>query len=241
MTAEILLLAASAATIAFVHTLLGPDHYLPLVAMARSRGWSVGKTMRISLLCGCGHVAGSIILGAVGIIIGVHLGTLEWIESIRGELAAWALTAFGLVYMTWGLHSAQRKKPHDHWHSHGNFRHRHPHNHYQEHAHVHDQVETGKAEKKSIAPWVIFIIFVLGPCEPLIPLLMFPAANENILGVFLVTLVFAVVTLLTMLVAIFFSVHGLRHIKLSRLETYKHAITGGTVMLCGLSISVLGL
>ena len=37
LTPEILLLLTSAAGIAFVHTLLGPDHYLPFVSMAVAR------------------------------------------------------------------------------------------------------------------------------------------------------------------------------------------------------------
>ena len=41
MSPETTVLALTAAAIAFVHTLLGPDHYLPFVAMAKARGWSM--------------------------------------------------------------------------------------------------------------------------------------------------------------------------------------------------------
>ena len=34
---------------------------------------------------------------------------------------------------------------------------------------------------------VVFVIFILGPCEPLIPLLMYPAARVDATGVIVVT------------------------------------------------------
>lgn len=38
MLNETVVIAGSAASIGFVHTILGPDHYLPLVAMAKTNG-----------------------------------------------------------------------------------------------------------------------------------------------------------------------------------------------------------
>jgi hypothetical protein len=76
MTPEIILLAFSAAAIAFVHTILGPDHYLPFVAMAKARQWSMSKTLRITLMCGTGHLAGSVTLAALG-LKAVNLGRFE--------------------------------------------------------------------------------------------------------------------------------------------------------------------
>lgn len=238
MTAEIWVLCGAAATIAFVHTLMGPDHYLPFVAMARSRDWSVGKVLRTTMLCGAGHVVGSVVLGVVGIYAGIQLGILEAIEGLRGNLAAWALVSVGLVWMAWGLRRAYREHRHAHWHSHGELRHCHDHGHAGEHAHVHGVEQGGK---RSLAGWVIFIVFVLGPCEPLIPLLMFPAAKESLTGMLAVTGVFAVVTVVTMLVAVALSVWGLKSLRLPAMERYSEAITGCTIMMCGLSIAVLGL
>ena len=45
MTNEILILAGSAAALGFVHTILGPDHYLPFIVMAKARQWKMYKTM----------------------------------------------------------------------------------------------------------------------------------------------------------------------------------------------------
>ncbi len=66
--AQILLLTA--ASIAFLHTILGPDHYLPFVALGKARKWSLAKTLRITLYCGLGHVLSSVVIGGVGIVLG---------------------------------------------------------------------------------------------------------------------------------------------------------------------------
>ena len=60
---QILLLTA--ASIAFLHTILGPDHYVVFTAMGKARGWSLSKTLRVTVLCGIGHVLSSVIIGAV--------------------------------------------------------------------------------------------------------------------------------------------------------------------------------
>jgi len=237
MTAEITMLAISAAAIAFAHTILGPDHYLPFVAMARARGWSTRKTLKITLFCGAGHLAGSVLLGAAGIAFGLSLSSLTWLEGVRGNLAAWMLIGFGLAYTVWGLRRAHRNRPHTHWHHHDGMSHVHEHSHHESHAHVHES----NAAAGSLTPWLIFVIFVLGPCEPLIPLLMYPAARESISGVLVVTAVFGAVTVFTMVVAVAVALQGLKSVKLSRLEPYAHALAGSAILACGVGIALLGL
>jgi ABC-type nickel/cobalt efflux system permease component RcnA len=236
MTPEINVLALSAAAIAFVHTLLGPDHYLPFVAMAKARGWSLQKTIRVTLICGAGHLGGSVLLGIAGIMLGIQLASLEWLEGVRGNLAAWLLIGFGLAYLAWGLGQAYRNRPHSHRHSHDGVVHEHVHSHHRDHAHVHDQQD----RPRSLAPWLIFVIFVLGPCEPLIPLLMYPAARESFVGVLMVTGVFGLVTVLTMTLIVAFAVAGLGAVRFNRFERFGHALAGSAILGCGLAIVFLG-
>jgi ABC-type nickel/cobalt efflux system permease component RcnA len=236
MTHEIFVLALSAAAIAFVHTLLGPDHYLPFVAMAKASGWSLQKTIRVTLMCGAGHLGGSVLLGIAGIMLGIQLASLEWLEGVRGNLAAWLLIGFGLAYLAWGLGQAYRNKPHSHRHSHDGVVHEHVHSHHRDHAHVHDQQD----RPRSLAPWLIFVIFVLGPCEPLIPLLMYPAARESFVGVLMVTGVFGLVTVLTMTLIVAFAVAGLGAVRFNRFERFGHALAGSAILGCGLAIVFLG-
>lgn len=238
MTNEIFVLAGTAASIGFIHTVFGPDHYLPFIVISRARRWTLAKTLFISFLCGLGHVLSSVVIGLVGIALGIAVFHLEGVESFRGGLAAWLLIGFGLAYSVWGLNRAVRKKPHTHLHPHtGSMEHEHAHTHEKaSHAHVHDE----KA-RANITPWILFTIFVFGPCEPLIPLLMYPAAKQNISGVILVTLAFGVITIATMLVIIAAASWGASFIRLGPLERYAHAIAGAMIFISGLSVQFLGL
>jgi len=229
---EITLLAITAAAIAFTHTLLGPDHYLPFIVMAKSGRWSLRKTAAITVLCGVGHVIGSVVLGLLGIAFGAALFRLKAIESLRGDLAAWALIAFGLLYLIWGLRKAARPALHVHHHHQGEHVRLHTHDHAQDHAH---------APSSNTTPWVLFVIFVLGPCEPLIPLLIYPAAQNSLAGLLLVTGVFGVVTVLTMLSIVLISTLGLNRLPLGKMERYAHAQAGAAILLSGLAIQFLGL
>ncbi len=237
MNNRIGILLWTAASIGFLHTLMGPDHYLPFIVMARARKWSVARTLWITAACGLGHVASSVVLGIVGIALGIGVNSLVDIESVRGNLAAWALTAFGLVYLIWGVRHAIRRKPHTHFHVHDHGTgHQHEHSHVEEHAHIHEGTE-----KKNITPWVLFVIFILGPCEPLIPILMYPAAQNSIEGLVQVSVVFSVTTVATMLLIVLSSVWGLSMIPFGKMERYTHATAGAMILLSGLAIQFLGL
>jgi ABC-type nickel/cobalt efflux system permease component RcnA len=236
MSGELLILVAAAASIGFFHTLLGPDHYLPFIVMSRSGKWSLRKTTLVTLLCGLGHVMGSIVLGIFGISLGIAVLQLESVESVRGNLATWVLIAFGLLYFVWGLRRALRNKPHQHVHTHEDGDHVHTHVHSEKHIHIHQ-----KKGKKSVTPWVLFIIFILGPCEPLIPVLMYPAAKSSFAGMVLVASVFGGVTILTMLGVVIISTFGVNLIPTRHLERYTHAIAGAIICFCGISMLLFGL
>lgn len=236
MSQEIALLAITAASLGVIHTLLGPDHYIPFIAMSKARNWSIKKTSLITIACGVGHVLSSVVIGMIGIALGIAVGELEIIESARGEIAGWLLIGFGLAYLVWGLKKAFKNKPHTHVHIHDDGTiHSHTHTHQHDHTHVHNE------EKKSITPWMLFVIFVFGPCEALIPILMYPAATQSITGLILVTSVFGIATIATMISVVIISLKGLTFVKFSRVERYTHALAGGVILICGISMTFLGL
>ncbi len=216
MTNELTILLWSAASIGLIHTILGPDHYLPFIMIGKARQWKLKRTLSLTALCGIGHVLSSVVIGAIGIIIGTQLQKLTWIEGIRGNLAAWALIAFGLLYAVWGLR----------------------------HYYRHKQINQGQGktqDNSKTTPWMLLIIFVLGPCEPLIPVLMYPAAHESIGALVMVTSVFAIVTISTMMVAVWGASIGLSHVKLNKLQPLSHFLAGIIIFASGLSIQFLGL
>ncbi|NIM48931.1 MAG: hypothetical protein GTN62_04010 [Gemmatimonadales bacterium] len=231
MSQDVLVLLGTAAAVAAAHTLLGPDHYLPFVALSKARHWSLRRTLWITALCGLGHVGSSVALGLVGIAAGITLRHLELIESQRGVIAAWLLMAFGTAYGTWGVIKASRAKRHAHAHVHSNgIVHVHVHAHHTDHVHPHD------VNGRSVTPWVLFTIFVFGPCEPLIPLLMYPAVALSPWVVVVVVAVFGLVTIATMTGVVFLSSLGLGFISPERLGRFGHSLAGATIFLCGMGI-----
>lgn len=234
MDSELTILLTTAISIGFVHTLIGPDHYLPFIVIGRARSWSLKKILVITVLCGIGHVLSSVVLGLIGVAGGLAVGLLEDVESVRGNIASWLLIGVGLAYGLWGLRVAWRQREHTHTHSRGDHTHTHTHTH-QDH---HDLIE-GNA--KSITPWALFIVFVLGPCEPLIPILMYPAASGHWSNLMWVTLAFGVTTIGTMTVIVAIAAKGLMQLRLGFLETYIHAVAGGIIVMSGLAIKIFGL
>ncbi|MBM3404937.1 MAG: hypothetical protein FJY10_08620 [Bacteroidetes bacterium] len=236
MSPEFSLLLLTAVSLAFLHTVTGPDHYLPFIVIAKARNWSIRKTVWFTIACGLGHVGSSILLGLIGIIFGLALHRLEFFEGMRGTIISWIFTAFGLVYLVWGIYRLMRKRKHHHVHYHADGQmHLHEHNHLNDHMHVHDH------DKKSITPWILFTIFVFGPCEPLIPIVMYPAAQNNIMQLIIVTGVFSLVTIITMLSLVLLSLWGFKLLPMKSLDRYTHVLAGGTIFLCGIGMVFLGL
>lgn len=236
MEGSTILLAGTAVTIGFVHTIVGPDHYLPFIVMGEARKWTIRKTMFITFLCGLGHVLSSVIAGFIGIAAGISISKIEFFEGFRGNIAAWLLIAFGLVYMLISLRNVYRRKQHVHTHTHADgTAHEHRHDHFSGHSHIHMN------DRKNLTPWILFLVFVLGPCEPLIPILMYPAAENNISGVILVSLLFSAVTIATMMSVVLAFRLGLSSINLKPLERWVNVIAGGTIAVSGLAIQFLGL
>jgi sulfite exporter TauE/SafE len=234
MNNDILILSFTAASIGLIHTLIGPDHYLPFIMMAKAGKWNRKKTLLVTILCGIGHVLSSVVLGMIGIAAGIALDKLQLIEGTRGELAGWALITFGFCYMIWGIKKAYNNRPHSHIHvdEEGT---------YVSHSHHHEGEHLHTEKRRSLTPWILFTVFILGPCEPLIPLLMFPAAQASISGLVIVTVVFGVVTITTMLGMVMVSLWGISFLPLGRLERYTHALAGFAIFASGLAINLLGL
>lgn len=221
-------LIIAAVSIAFVHVLLGPDHYLPFVALSKSNNWSLKKTISISSLCGLAHCLSSVVIGLIGVAFGITLSRIEFLEGARGDVASYLMIAFGLVYLAWSIKNLVKKHQHQHSDEHGLLIHSHKHPSFEGHAH--------DSRKKSNLFWGIFIVFLFGPCEPLIPLLIYPAAKANVASCVVVAVTFTVVTIFTMLGAILVALRGLSFIKLSKVEPYSHALASLVIIACGVAM-----
>lgn len=214
-------LAATAAVVGVAHTLAGPDHYVPFIAMARAGRWSLLRTITVTVLCGIAHVSASIALGLLTVVAVVAVASLEWLESLRGGMAAWLLLGFGFAYALWGLrHAAGGRR------------------------HAHRTLGDGAGGDAVAAmpvratPWVLFTVFAFGPCEPLIPILMYPAAEHGWSSVLVVMSAFTACTLATMVAAVVTGHVGLSRLSLRPLDHYAHALAGSALFACGMAMQL---
>jgi nickel/cobalt transporter (NicO) family protein len=239
---NVIVMIWTAVVVGGVHTALGPDHYVPFVMMARALKWSRARTLAVTVLCGVGHVTSAVIIGAALVTAGMAVREWEgsrWadFQAWSGTVSAWLLMGLGAAIFVHGMVRARRgvTHSHQHVHEHGGH-HAHPHAHQEDHLHPH-QTEGGIR----LTPWVLFTIFVLGPCEPLIPLLLAAWATAGAAGAVCVVGAFSVTTVLAMVALTAALLAGVNRIPLGKVERYSLAIAGMSLVLCGAAILCLDL
>jgi nickel/cobalt transporter (NicO) family protein len=173
------------------------------------------------------------------------MGRLEQAERSRGDLAAWALVAFGAAYALWGARRSVRQARGLRMHNHGS------------HIHLHDDAHAGHGHapagadaghergrigaRTSTGFWALFIIFVLGPCEPLIPLFILPASRGRWALAMLTAALYAVLTVGFMAALTYAGMSGLRRLPLGSLEAWADSLAGAAIAGSGLVIISLEL
>ena len=205
------ILLASTVSIAFLHA-LAPDHWMPFAAIGKAQKWSKPKLLWVTFISGLGHVGISIIFSVVGILLGFSLSRLKGIEGHRGEIALWLLIGFGIAYMLWGIKKAREDKRRI--------------------------IDEEKLKAKTVAVWTMFAIIILGPCEPLVPL-VFLGYNYGLVGVISVSVIFSIITLLMMLTQSLLAFMGIQLIKSDIAERYAHAFAGLVIALTGVFVMVM--
>jgi len=207
---SILTLVVTASTVALLHALLGPDHYVPFIALGRARAWSLRRTLGITAACGIAHVGGSAILGVLLVSVGRSAATWARWEAFTGEVVGWLLLSFGAAYAVWGIRHALLRTTRLHHHHVGG---------------------------SDAAPWVLFLVFAFGPCEPLIPLAVVPAARQSWTALAWVVGAFGVVTVAAMLAVV-----AVGYVGAGRLaprggdQGWSHALAGAALVACGAAV-----
>ncbi len=210
---SIWLLLISTASVAFLHA-LAPDHWMPFAAIAKAQNWSRTRLLWITFISGIGHVGISIVFSIIGILLGFSLSRLKAVEGHRGEVALWLLIGFGIAYMIWGIKKARDKRS--------------------------KGIGEEELKAKTVAVWTMFAVIILGPCEPLIPL-VFLGYNYGYAGIVAVSVVFSVITIIMMLVQSVLAFMGIQLISHNIAERYSHAFAGLVIALTGAFVMVLGI
>lgn len=196
--------------LSLVHALI-PNHWLPLVAIAREQRWSKRDTMVFTTFVGAAHVAGTVLLGmAIGFFGASISKSHELVAALLGPLI---LISLGGVFIFRGLRHSRRC------------------NHHKVHLLAGDDESPEKHSHWGLI-FSLSLSMFLSPCLE-IEAYYLGASVLGLQAVFLVSVTFFVVTILSMGVLVFLAMHGLQKLNWPLLDHHGKTITGSVLVILG--------
>ena len=196
---------------AFLHAAL-PTHWLPFVLVGRAQRWTLPKVLGAVATAGLAHIATTAVVGALIVAAGLALD--QWIEGLMPHLSAVLLFAFGGFYLIKAM--VRRTAP------------------------LAANGATLELSEPTVshaaAFWGLVAMLAISPGEVLLPIYM-SSAQEGVGALALLTIAFAVGTILGMGVFTTLARAGASVLKLERWARYEGAVLG--VALIGLGLLVL--
>jgi hypothetical protein len=194
---------------------LAPDHWVPIAAVGRARGWSTGRTARVALLCGFGHVTVSVALGLIGFLVGRR--AVEAFGDHTASVSGLLLIGFGVAYAAWGLRHHLSDRLHGHHHDH--------------YDHVHDP------SRASVG--TLFAIYCADACVAVIPIL-FAAAQLPAPATIGIVLAYEVATIGTMVALVAAARVGAGRVGERWIQRWGDPAAGVSIAFTGIMVAVLG-
>jgi nickel/cobalt transporter (NicO) family protein len=186
-----------------VHALI-PNHWLPLVAVAKAENWKQKDLTGITFLAALAHVTGTVILGIILGVIGKELKQ-EYGRAITIATAI-LLIVFGLIYFTVNL-------PHHH------------------HSTQKDVAEFQRSRRKWV---LIFIVMMfLSPCLE-VESLFLSAGSFGMWMVSLMAITYAVISILGIMFLVALGYKGVNLLPAQFIEHNEKRISGIVLILVGI-------
>jgi hypothetical protein len=194
---------AGTVLLAVVHALI-PNHWLPLVAVARAEHWKQRDVTSVTFLAALAHVTGTVILGLVLGVIGKELE--EEYGTIIHVVSTVLLIVFGLIYFTVNL----------------------PHHHHSEQK---DVAAFKRSKRKWI---LIFIVMMfLSPCLE-VESLFLSAGVYGMGTVTLMAVIYAIVSIGGILLLVNLGFRGVNLLPAEFIEHNEKRISGAVLILVGI-------
>jgi hypothetical protein len=234
MTRDAFLLIVAVAAVGILHTVV-PDHWVPIVLLARQRGWSKAETARASLQAGVGHVLTTLVIGLAVWVAGVAFATR--FGQIVDFVASLALIGFGawIGFSSW-LELRRGSGHHHHHHGHHDHQAKHDHEHDHDHRQEDEFIANGNsAARNSGTSSRMALLLILGssPMVEGIPA-FFAAGKYGPTVILIMAVVFALSTIVTYVTLCVYSAAGLQRLRLGPLERYGEVLSGAFIALVGL-------
>ena len=188
--------------LAAIHALI-PNHWLPLVAVAKAEGWKRSEITTVTLLAAAAHVFGTVVLGIVLGLIGQELQE-EYGEAITA-ISSILLIIFGLIYFTVNL----------------------PHHHHS----TQDDVAAYKRSKTKWI-WIFVGMMFLSPCLE-VESLFLSAGVFGMSAVLSLAAAYAVVSILGIWLLVSLGIKGVNLLPAEFIEHNEKKISGVVLILVG--------
>jgi nickel/cobalt transporter (NicO) family protein len=214
-------LLVAAAGVGFGHAIL-PDHWVPLAVLGRTRRYPLSRVARLSGLAGVAHVLVSILLGAV--IIAVGLQFRSTVEHAQDTIIGCILIATGIGFLLLELTGRGHHHSHDHDHHHD---HHHDHEHHH-HGHEHGQ-------HHGLAAVMVPFGAAASPDLTILPVFL-AATTAGVATAVGTVVIFAAVTIGTIMGLTLAAARGGYQIKGDWLERWGNLITAGVLAAIGLLV-----
>ena len=194
---------AGTVLLAIVHALI-PNHWLPLVAVARAEGWKQREVNSVTFLAALAHVTGTVILGMVLGFIGKELQ--EQYGNIIYLASAILLIVFGFIYFTVNL----------------------PHHHHSEQK---DVAAFKRSKRKWI--FIFIVMMFLSPCLE-VESLFLSAGVYGMGTVTLMAFIYAIVSIGGILLLVNLGFKGVNLLPAQFIEHNEKRISGAVLILVGI-------
>lgn len=186
-----------------VHALI-PNHWLPLVAVAKAERWSKKELTKVSFLSALAHVSGTVLLGIVLGNVGQTLA--HHYDKYVHFIAPVLLIVFGLIYFTINL----------------------PHHHHSKQ----QDVEAFKKSKRRWILIFVAMMF-LSPCLE-VESLFLSAGAYGMNHVFAMALAYAIVSVFGIMALVLFAFQGIKLLNTHFFEHHEKRLTGGILIGVGI-------
>lgn len=196
-------LVAGTFILALVHALI-PNHWLPLVAVAKAENWKVRDITSITFISATAHVMGTVALGLVLGLIGKELA--EQYGHTINVAASVLLIIFGLIYYTVNL-------PHHH------------------HSSQKDVAQYKRSKRKWILIFILMMFF--SPCLE-VESLFLSAGAFGMGAVTLLSFVYGVISISGILLLVTLGVKGVNLLPADFVEHNEKRISGAVLIAVGI-------
>ena len=193
---------------AFLHAAL-PTHWLPFVLVGRAQRWSLARVMTVVVTAGLAHIASTALVGSLIVAAGLALNA--WIGGLLPHLSAALLFVFGAFYLA----RATLRRPV-----------------------LADgpALETPEpAVSDAAAFWGLVFVMAIQPGEVLLPIYL-SSATAGLATLMLLTLTFAIGTVLGMTLLVTLVRAGASILRLERWARYEGAVLGAALIGLGLLV-----